>query len=346
MKFHAIIASGLIALPGVLFAQGGQVVGPNGISSQGNPTNWQVSQQAGAYAQVTTTYQCGTALSGPCSGGYANVGDGALELSVTGNGNINTGYPDWAFYYLYAGGTAENTINGNHSFGNLAELSSLSFDWFRKGLPGWDAPVGSVQDIDGKPITPADWAYKTPVVRLQLREYRDGFDDVLSELVWEGYYNQCSLGISSNCADNKTPVDQWVSQTGMQNDAFWYVRPPAVGGTAGYTQNGSCSANMSFWEGGVDASNPGSLFGDTGCLFGARVDVIGIAVGVGSQWPLPWEGAVDNVRMGFDGQNELAVNTNFDFVRQVPEPSAWLLVVTGAVAMAVVARRRRSSQAS
>ena len=42
-------------LPLGLHAQAGQVVGPNGVSTLGNPTGWNPNVQAGATAQVTTT---------------------------------------------------------------------------------------------------------------------------------------------------------------------------------------------------------------------------------------------------------------------------------------------------
>lgn len=73
-----------------LQAQAGQVVGPGGSSTVGNPTGWQPDAQFGATAEVTRTNPCGTAALGvwtnnACSGGYAGVGAGSLEMHLAGN---------------------------------------------------------------------------------------------------------------------------------------------------------------------------------------------------------------------------------------------------------------------
>ena len=65
----------------------------------------------------------------------------------------------------------------------------------------------------------------------------------------------------------------------------------------------------------------------------------GVAVGIGCRWPHAYEGFVDNVRLGFEGQNTLAVNTNFD-VTTVPEPSTTALLAVGMFALGFAARRR------
>lgn len=315
-------------LPLGLEAQAGQVVGTGGTSAQGNPAPWNPSVQGGATIEVTTNNP---------RLGFGGFGDGSLEMTVTGNGSYPAGYPDWGFWYRFASGSAANRMDA--SFGSLSDMSSLSFDWFRTSLPGWDAPSPGVDNA----IPPADWAYKTPVMRLRLLETPlAGGPSIESELVWEGYYN--------STPGQYTPVDQWVSQTSMQNGNFWYSRPPTDidGGNSYMTLGNGCAyGSMTLWAGTAQSTGLQSLLGQGGCLAGSNVQVIGIAVGVGSQWPLPYHGYVDNVRMGFAGQDGLALDANFDFVPTittnavVPEPSTYALVGIGLALMGFASRRKR-----
>jgi hypothetical protein len=166
---HLTVALTLLT-PLALRAQGGQVVMQNGVVVTGNSTAWTPSiNPTDGFAQVTHDKPCGLAASGACSGGYGGVGAGSLKLSLQGvpmfdNAGKIIGYPGWAFY--------TQTSSAVGGYGSLSKLSELSFDWYRTGLQGWNDAPGTISNSNGQAINPVDWRYKTPVVRLALRETR------------------------------------------------------------------------------------------------------------------------------------------------------------------------------
>ncbi len=341
MTSHAVLAL-MLLVPAALVGQSplsyGQVVGPSctytgasgcrgtvsgwaygqeAVSSSGPARDWWADRQGGGFAEVTTTRG---------RTGFGGYGSGSLELRLDGTAQ-RPGSNEWAFWYQFAGGASyENSRSAK--FGTLGSLSSLSFDWFRNGS------ANGVTDWNHTG-TSADWAYKTPVLRLRLLEKAGTADEFESELVWEGWYNQEAIGA------NGTPVDAWVSGANLRSGNFWYARPPVADGGATVTSGDGCAmVEQQAWQGAIAAYSIDALLSNN-CISGSTW-VTGVSVGVGNRWPHQYSAFVDNINMGF-GEGEgryTAVNTNFDFV-PVPEPGSLSLLGAGAAALAMMARRRK-----
>ena len=247
--------------------------------------------------------------------------------AIQGNGNAAVtgakpryGFGDVGFgsLQLHTTGKMEDWVfayrYAETNWGMLSQLSSLSFDWYRSSNPNWDADVTK----DG--IQLYDWKYKSPAFRVFLSDN--------TEIVWENYFNRP--------IDNDVSyVDTWQTSE-MINGNFWYRNE------AGYSlSNGPClTSDMPVWGGGVQAltiSEIVTCYGDK--------QVVGVGVGLGSQWPYAYKGFVDNVIVTSNGNQVL--NTNFDHksipTTTVPEPSTYAMMLVGLVGIGMVTRRKRLS---
>jgi hypothetical protein len=190
-------------------------------------------------------------------------------------------------------------------WGLLDQINCLSFDWYRESI-----------------ATPTDapWSAQTPVLRLYIQ---DG--TTLSELVWEKYYTDGSPTVN----------DQWNTEN-LLDDNFWRVIPGE-----GYTIAGCNNVDPFF-------PNPlltQAVAGWSSSCFSSDAFVYAIGIGVGSNWPYEYQGYVDNVALGFSGQQTLAINDNFEMpTSTAPEPATVVLMASGLVGCAAVGAWKKRKQ--
>jgi hypothetical protein len=242
------------------------------------------------------------------TGDNPRSGNGSLALTTSGS------LFDWAFF--------KRTAEDGGAWGLLADINCLTFDWYRESyvLPS-DAPAS---------LTAETWLEQTPVLRLLVRDVVDQ-QEIVSHLVWERWYN--TKGILA-----PTQNDTWRFED-LTQQQFW--RHFDGGNT--YTNLGC--ANGSFSS---SAALQTYDFGGwvTNC-YSPNAVIYGIMVGVGSYWPGEYRANLDNVQLGFAGEDGLVVEDNFELGEPtvVPEPATLALLASGLLGMGVaslIRRRRRS----
>lgn len=250
--------------------------------------------------------------------GWYTVIQGNGNATVTG-ANPRYGFGDVGFgsLQMHTTGKMEDWVfayrYADTNWGMLSNITSLSFDWFRSSNPNWDA------DITKDGIQLYDWKYKSPAFRL--------FFDDHTEIVWENYFNR-------PIDNDLSYVDSWQTSE-MINGNFWYR--DAVGYSL--NTNPCTTSEMPIWGGNVQTLSITKLID----CYGDK-QVIGVGVGLGSQWPYQYKGFVDNVRISSKGTEVL--NTNFDRrvpTTTVPEPATYAMMLMGLIGIGFVSRGRKLS---
>jgi hypothetical protein len=145
----------------------------------------------------------------------------------------------------------------------------------------------------------------TPAFRLHIIDR-----GVRSELIWEGAYN----GVYGNMTE-----DTWYTTNGANSNLYQFVTGPGV------TRPGGSQLNQSLyaWK----------------SAYSADAYVAALSMGVGSGASANYHAFGDNFVYGINQQN---VTYNFEASASVvPEPSTYVLMGSGLLGLAAIARRRR-----
>jgi hypothetical protein len=201
------------------------------------------------------------------------------NVRSSGTVAITTAYPNatnGSLQFVQAGSADKadfEIVNTNPGgFGLVKDITSVGYEFYRAS--------GTVA------------AFLAPVLRLGVYDPVSGKSSLL---IWEPAYNG---------SPSSVPVGSWV--TVDASAGYWWMR--ALGASA-CTYEVYYGITLAEWVSGLnDGAAIGPVLGCTPNPVGAQAWVASINVGIGSGWSGSFDGAVDNVQLGFGGASPTVYN--------------------------------------
>jgi hypothetical protein len=209
-------------------------------------------------------------------------GWGPANVRASGTVGITTAFPhliNGSLHFVQASSADKadfEIVNANPGgFGLVQDITSVGYEFYRAS---GTAP-----------------AFLAPVLRLGVYDPVSGTSSLL---IWEPAYN----GYPSS-----VPVGNWVTIDASTGN--WWMRAL---GTSSCTYE-AFGITLAEWVSGLNDGVPiGPLYGCTPNPVGAQAWVASINVGIGSGWSGSFDGAVDNVQLGFGATPPTVYNFEVD----------------------------------